>query len=120
MSIQILRLSATFNPSSICIEYREGKSSPQYKQFPIIFHSFSDPQSIFETLTEEYSKYFNKKSILPQKLLKFIQLAIQKVPSIDTSFSTSPKGKRNNSVVATNRIVDDMVPSDEFYSDDDQ
>ena len=118
MSIQILRLSATFNPTSICIEYREGKSAPKYKQFPIVFNSFSDPNSIFEILTEDYSRYFNKKSISPQKLLKFVQLSIQKIPSIDTSFSTSPQGKRTNLVTPKKDIVDNIVLSDEFSDDD--
>lgn len=83
MGIKITRLGATFNPPSISIEYQENSKQLKYRQFPVVFASFSDPNAVYQTLVSDYPEFFNSKTILERKLKKFVQLIVSKAPSID-------------------------------------
>lgn len=116
MSIQILRLASTFRPASISIEYRVGKSTPKYKQFPVVFDSFSDPKTVFQILINDYPNYFNENTIELKKLQKFVQQIIRKSPSIGSSFSNKQSNKTKQ---YSNGDIDNIVLSDEFSSEND-
>lgn len=83
MSIKILRLACTFKPVSVSIEYTENGGEKKYRQFPVVFSSFTQPNALYETLISEYPTYFNEQSILPNKLKNFTKMIIEKSPSVD-------------------------------------
>lgn len=84
MTIKILRLACTFSPeSSISIEYTDNSDLKQYRRFPVFFGSFSSPEALYQTLIDDYPDYFNKDSILPNKLKNFVSIIIKKAPTVD-------------------------------------
>lgn len=82
---KITRLACNFNPASISIEYSNGTKRLQYRQFPVVFGSFSDSEVLFNTLLSDYGDFFNQNTISLNKLKKFVQIIIKKAPTIDLS-----------------------------------
>ena len=85
MSVKITRLACSFQPPSISIEYNDGSKEPKFRQFPVVFGSFSLPEALYQTLTTDYPDFFNSKSISQNKLRKFLQIIIKKAPTVDLS-----------------------------------
>ena len=88
--VKIIRLACTFNPASISAEYTDDRGkTKKYKQFPVVFGSFSEPMALYETLVSDYPEYFGDKAIPTNKLKNFVTMIIKKAPAID--LTTLPK-----------------------------
>ena len=81
--IEITQLGCNFNPASVSIEYVENGKSKKYRQFPVVFGNFSEPDALYETLVSDDPEFFHEKSIKLDKLRKFVELIIKKAPAID-------------------------------------
>ena len=81
--VKLTRLACTFNPASVSVEYTEDGKTKQYKQFQVVFGSFSEPAALYQTLVTDYPDFFNEYSINPNKLKNFVSMIIKKAPSID-------------------------------------
>ena len=81
--VKLTRLACTFNPASVSVEYTDDGKTKKYKQFPVVFGSFSEPAALYQTLVTDYPDFFNADTINLNKLKNFVSTIIKRAPSID-------------------------------------
>jgi hypothetical protein len=88
--VRVLRIGCGFAPPSISIEYTNGTRRREYRQFPIVFGPYSDPNALYDTLVTDYPEFFGKQSISAANLRHVVQRIVQEAPAVD--IASLPRG----------------------------